>query len=615
MCGFTGIISKKEYNDGSVRSMLDSIRHRGPDNLSFYENENLHLGFARLQIIDLDPRSNQPMIDEETGAVIVFNGEVYNYKELRQDLQGNGVKFKTTSDTEVILKGYLKYGKSILSKLRGMFAFAIFHKNKVFMARDHFGIKPLYYGFNDKGEFIFGSELKALISNKFFSPRLNNNSLFSYLELQHVCGEDTMIDGVKRLKNGYYLEISNIEESLYPITGEYFKFQMSNDKITNLDDAIYMIRKAVHNSVELHKNADVKVGTFLSGGIDSSYITALTKPEMSFSVGFSEEEGKFDESGLAKKLCEILGVKLNRLIIDKNEVFENLDDIIYHLDEPQANLSSIPLYFLSRLARENATVVLSGEGADEFFGGYELYREDSAIEKYLKLPKNLRKGLKGVSKILPSSGIKRRMEKGALEPKDLFVGEANISSPSEVRDILSNRYKNGTDARQFTSKFFKNVDELSGKQLVDLNSFMQYDILLKGDRMSMAHSLELRVPFLDLEVWSVARRLSSDLKVRGNITKYALREAAKEVLPEEWYKRPKKGFPVPFRDFLREDNFYNKFYEVLSSELCDDFFDRSVVLDMLKEHKDGVKRNHRRLYSYYVFLVWYDLYINRRGIC
>ncbi|MFR9278154.1 MAG: asparagine synthase (glutamine-hydrolyzing) [Ezakiella coagulans] len=615
MCGFTGIISKKEYNDDSIRSMLDSIRHRGPDNLSFYENENLHLGFARLQIIDLDPRSNQPMIDEETGAVIVFNGEVYNYKELRQDLQGNGVKFKTTSDTEVILKGYLKYGKSILSKLRGMFAFAIFHKNKVFMARDHFGIKPLYYGFNDKGEFIFGSELKALISNKFFSPRLNNNSLFSYLELQHVCGEDTMIDGVKRLKNGYYLEISNIEESLYPITGEYFKFQMSNDKITNLDDAIYMIRKAVHNSVELHKNADVKVGTFLSGGIDSSYITALTKPEMSFSVGFSEEEGKFDESGLAKKLCEILGVKLNRLIIDKNEVFENFDYIIYHLDEPQANLSSIPLYFLSKLARENATVVLSGEGADEFFGGYELYREDSAIEKYLKLPKNLRKGLKGVSKILPSSGIKRRMEKGALEPKDLFVGEANISSPSEVRDILSNRYKNGTDARQFTSKFFKNVDELSGKQLVDLNSFMQYDILLKGDRMSMAHSLELRVPFLDLEVWSVARRLSSDLKVRGNITKYALREAAKEVLPEEWYKRPKKGFPVPFRDFLREDNFYNKFYEVLSSELCDDFFDRSVVLDMLKEHKDGVKRNHRRLYSYYVFLVWYDLYINRRGIC
>lgn len=615
MCGFTGIISKKEYNDDSVRSMLESIRHRGPDNLSFYENENLHLGFARLQIIDLDSRSNQPMIDEETGAVIVFNGEVYNYKELRQDLQGNGVKFKTTSDTEVILKGYLKYGKSILSKLRGMFAFAIFHKNKVFMARDHFGIKPLYYGFNDKGEFIFGSELKALISNKFFSPRLNNNSLFSYLELQHVCGEDTMIEGIKRLKNGHYLEISNIEDSLYPITGEYFQFQMSNDKITNLDDAVYMIRKAVHNSVELHKNADVKVGTFLSGGIDSSYITALTKPEMSFSVGFSEEEGKFDESGLAKKLCEILGIKLNRLIIDKNKVLENLDDIIYHLDEPQANLSSIPLYFLSKLARENATVVLSGEGADEFFGGYDLYREDSAIEKYLKLPKNLRKGLKGASKILPDSSLKRRMEKGALEPKDLFVGEANISSPSEVRDILSNRYKDGMEARQFTSKFFKNVDELSGKQLVDLNSFMQYDILLKGDRMSMAHSLELRVPFLDLEVWSVARRLSSDLKVRGNVTKFALREASKEVLPEEWYTRPKKGFPVPFRDFLKEDNFYNKFYEVLSSELCDDFFDRSAVLDMLKEHKDGVKRNHRRLYSYYVFLVWYDLYINRRGIC
>lgn len=615
MCGFTGIISNRDYNDTSIGDMLDRIKHRGPDDQSFYEGENLHLGFARLQIIDLDPRSNQPMIDEKTGAVIVFNGEIYNYKELREELQSEGIEFKTKSDTEVILNGYLHYGKDILSKLRGMFAFAIVYKNSVFMARDHFGIKPLYYGFNDKGELVFGSELKALINNKYFTPRLNDKTLFSYLELQHTLGEETMIKGINRLKNGHYLEISNIKESVYPVTGEYFSFSMSNDKITNLEDAVYLIRKAVRDSVDLHKHADVKVGTFLSGGIDSSYVTALTKPEMSFSVGFTEEEGKFDESGLAKKLCDILGIKLNRMIINKDDVFNNLDKIIYHLDEPQANLSSIPLYFLSMLARESVTVVLSGEGADEFFGGYDLYREDSSIEKYLKLPKKFRKLLGGVSNLIPSDSIKRRMKKGAMGIEDIFVGEANVSSPGEVKEILKERYQNGFDARFITSRYFRNVDELSGKQLVDLNCFMQHDILLKGDRMTMANSLESRVPFLDLEVWSVARRLSHDLKVRGNVTKYALREAAKEVLPEEWYTRPKKGFPVPFRDFLKEDNFYNRFYEVLSSELCDDFFDREKLVEMLKMHKDGVKRFHRRLYAVYVFLVWYDLYIERRVLC
>lgn len=615
MCGFTGIISNKEYNDDSINEMLGRIKHRGPDDQSFYEKEHLHLGFARLQIIDLDKRSNQPMIDEKTGAVIVFNGEIYNYKELRQELQSEGVVFKTQSDTEVILKGYLLYGRNILNKLRGMYAFAIIHNNKVLMARDHFGIKPLYYGFNDKGELVFGSELKALIANKYFTPQLNEEALFSYLELQHTLGEETMIKGVYRLQNGHYLEISDIRESVYPVTGEYFSFSMSNEKITDLDNAIYLIRKAVGDSVNLHKHADVKVGTFLSGGIDSSYVTALTKPEMSFSVGFSEEEGKFDESTLAKKLCDILGIKLNRLIINKDDVYNNLDKIIYHLDEPQANLSSIPLYFLSKLARESVTVVLSGEGADELFGGYDLYRENSSIEKYLKLPKKFRKAISRISNLVPSDSFRRRMKKGALGIEDIFVGEANVSSKEEVNEILNPRYKNGFDARFITSRFFRNVDELSGKQLVDLNCFMQYDILLKGDRMTMANSLESRVPFLDLEVWSVARRLSHDLKVRGDVTKFALREAAKEVLPKEWYTRPKKGFPVPFRDFLKEDNFYNRFYEVLSSELCDDFFDRDKLVNMLKMHKDGVKRFHRRLYCVYVFLVWYDLYIKRRVLC
>ncbi|MCI6609774.1 MAG: asparagine synthase (glutamine-hydrolyzing) [Ezakiella sp.] len=607
MCGFTGIITKENYDDSSIKDMLKKIEHRGPDNQSFYAGENLHLGFARLQIIDLDPRSNQPMIDENTGAVITFNGEIYNYKELKAELMSKGVEFKTMSDTEVILRGYLYYGNEIIKKLRGMFAFIIVNGNRVFMARDHFGIKPFYYTINEAGNFIFGSELKALVANKDFKPELNEKCLFSYLELQHTLGEETMLKGVYRLPNGHYIEIENMAESVEPKVHKYFEFEMDEDKITDLEEAKELIRNAVKESVELHKVADVKVGTFLSGGVDSSYITALTMPEMSFSVGFKEEDGKFDESGLAKELCEVLGIKHEREFITEDDVYQNLDKIIWHLDEPQANLSSIPLYFLSQVARENVTVTLSGEGADELFGGYDLYREDSTIEKYLKLPKGFRQFVGGVSTIFPDSNFKRRLKKGAHDISDIFVGESNISSESEVKSILKDKYKNGFRATDITKQYYsKDISEISFKQLVDLNCFMQHDILLKGDRMSMANSLEVRVPFLDLEVWKVARRLSPELKVNGSITKFALREAAKDVLPPDWYNRPKKGFPVPFRDFLKSDKFYNKFYEVLSSDMAEEFFDRKGLIGMLDDHKNGVKRYHRRLYSYYVFLKWYE---------
>ncbi len=604
MCGFSGIVGKNFISD-NINSMTSAIKHRGPSNTSYFNKENISLGFVRLSIIDLNDRSNQPMIDENTGVVIVFNGEIYNYKELRNELK-SGYEFTTESDTEVVLKSYLNWGEDFVNHLRGMFAIAIVDGKKLVLTRDHFGIKPLYYGYSDNNLY-FSSELKGILANREFNRKLNTDELFSYLELQHMAGDSTFVKNINRLPYGSIGVIEDVEATREIKIKKYFKFEFTDDDlIEDEKEAVNEIKKALVNSVNLHKNADVDLGCFLSGGIDSSLITALSMPKTSFSVGFSDENGKFDESGEARALSKILGIENRTKIITEKEVLENLRDIVYYLDEPQANLSSIPLYFLSELARREVTVVLSGEGSDEIFGGYESYLENGSLAKYQKLPKSIRKLAAGLSNILPNSGLKRKLKKGSLDESDIFIGEANIASRDDIEEILDKKYLSGYNPRELTKVYFNDNSILRAKQLVDLNFFMQKDILLKGDRMSMAHSLELRVPFLDLEVWNVARRLSDDLKIRGNVTKFALREAARDVLPEEWYNRPKKGFPVPMRHWLRREDFYNEFKEVLTSSEAGLFFNREKLFQLLDEHYEGKNRHHRKLYSYYVFLLWYE---------
>ncbi len=603
MCGFVGIINNENLID--IKNMAKKIIHRGPDAVKFDVGNNYALGFCRLSIIDLKERSNQPMIDEKNNIRLVFNGEIYNYKSLKEELIAKGYDFDTTSDTEVVLRAYTEWGEDFVNHLRGMFAIAIIHNDKLILARDHFGIKPLYYTYADDGAFLFGSELKGICGYKNFSREVNGDELFSYLELQHMAGVNTMLKGVKRLQNGEIAVIDDINGDKKLRIKKYFEFSLT-DEINDLDEAIELIKSAAKKSVELHKNADVPVGTFLSGGIDSSYITALTMPEYTFSVGFNTGDNKFDESIYARDLSNILGIKNRTEIIDPTDVLENLDDIIYYLDEPQANLSSIPLFFLSKLARENVKVVLSGEGADEIFGGYDGYRTNEELNKYMKLPKFIRKTAATVGSLIPNPKIRHKLNKGAMDIDEIFIGEANIADRSQVMDIIENKYKNGYQAFEETKKYFKGSSIIKSKQLVDLNVFMQKDILLKGDRMSMAQSLEVRVPFLDLEVYGVGSKISDDLKIKNNLTKYALRMAAKENLPEEWYNRPKKGFPVPFRYWLKQDDFYNKFKNVLSSAETEQFFKRDELIKMLDDHKNGVALNHRRLYSVYVFMKWYE---------
>lgn len=601
MCGFVGIINNKNLDN--IEAMTKAIGHRGPDAVNYDHAINYALGFCRLSIIDLNARSNQPMIDESRGISLVFNGEIYNYKILRDQLKNKGHEFSTESDTEVVLRSYEEWGEDFVNHLRGMFAIAIIDGNKLVLARDHFGMKPLYYGYADDGALVFGSEVKGLVAYKNMTREINASELFSYLELQHMAGDNTMIKKIKRLPHGSIGIVNNINESKEINIKKYFSFKLT-DEINDLDEAVALIQEAVRESVDLHKNADVPLGTFLSGGIDSSYITALTMPEYTFSVGFKSADNKFDESVHARELSEILGIKNRTEIIDPSEVLTKLDDIIYYLDEPQANLSSIPLYFLSKLAREEVTVVLSGEGADELFGGYDGYRTADSLSKYMKLPRALRKFNGGLANIIPNQSIKHKLKKGAMDENEIFIGEANIADGDQVREIITKAYKNGYPASQETKKYFNGSSKIKSKQLVDLNVFMQKDIILKGDRMSMANSLEVRMPFLDLGVYDVASKLTDDLKLQAGLTKYALRMAAKENLPEEWYNRPKKGFPVPFRYWLQEDNFYNKFKEVFTSPETAEFFKRDALMQLLDDHKEGRARNHRRLYSVYVFMVW-----------
>lgn len=601
MCGFVGIINNENLDN--IEAMTKAIGNRGPDAVNYDYAINYALGFCRLSIIDLNARSNQPMIDESRGISLVFNGEIYNYKILRDQLKNKGHEFSTESDTEVVLRSYEEWGEDFVNHLRGMFAIAIIDGNKLVLARDHFGMKPLYYGYADDGALVFGSEVKGLVAYKNMAREINASELFSYLELQHMAGDNTMIKNIKRLPHGSIGIVNNINESKEINIKKYFSFKLT-DEINDLDEAVALIQEAVRESVDLHKNADVPLGTFLSGGIDSSYITALTMPEYTFSVGFKSADNKFDESVHARELSEILGIKNRTEIIDPSEVLTKLDDIIYYLDEPQANLSSIPLYFLSKLAREEVTVVLSGEGADELFGGYDGYRTADSLSKYMKLPRALRKFNGGMANIIPNQSIKHKLKKGAMDENEIFIGQANIADGDQVREIITKAYKNGYPASQETKKYFNGSSKIKSKQLVDLNVFMQKDIILKGDRMSMANSLEVRMPFLDLGVYDVASKLTDDLKLQAGLTKYALRMAAKENLPEEWYNRPKKGFPVPFRYWLQEDNFYNKFKEVFTSLETAEFFKRDALMQLLDDHKEGRARNHRRLYSVYVFMVW-----------
>ena len=601
MCGIVGLVTKKE-KENTIKLMSDRIKHRGPDGDGYFIDGDVALGHRRLSIIDLSS-GDQPMFNEDSSVVTVFNGEIYNYQELKEELIALGHDFKTKSDTEVLVHGYEEWHTDLPKHLRGMFAFAIYDKNKneVFLARDNFGIKPLYFAkMNDT--FMFASEIKAFLDVPDFEKIFNESILETYLEFSFVPTNETFFKGVHRLDAGCSLLYKDGEIKL----NKYFKLDFKEENMS-FEDAVKNISDVMKDSVEKHLIADVEVGSFLSSGIDSSYIVSLAKPDKTYTVGY--ENKKYDETMYAKDLAEKLGIKNESKIITKEEYLENISKIMYHLDEPTSDPAAISLYFVAKLASKDLKVVLSGEGADEFFGGYNYYREEVDYKFYNKLPFCIRHAIGKVASIFPEGRGFNFLVRRGEKLENSYIGVNRNFSSKMAKKVLKNNYElKAIDVTKDVYNEFKNYSNIDKMQAIDINFWLMKDILLKADRMTMASSIEGRVPFIDKEVFKVASHLPFDYKVTKENTKVALRAAAKEVIPTEAYKKKKLGFPVPVREWIKEGDFKEEVEKTLNSDVANKYFNTKIINKMFEEHVNGKKDNYRKIWTIYTFIKWYQVF-------
>ena len=611
MCGFVGFASAKhnaEEAKKTVKAMADLIAHRGPDGEGFYVDDRAALGHRRLSIIDLAGGA-QPMFNEDGSLVIVYNGEAYNFMELRGQLIAAGHTFATQSDTEVLLHGYEQWGKDLPAKLRGMFAFVIWDKTTgtLFGARDIFGIKPFYYYQNEQGELLFGSEIKSFLPHPGFKKELNEERLPEYLSIEYIPNEETMFKGVYKLPGAHMFtwRAGSLEIE------RYYNIAYHIDEGRTLAEWEAAITETFSNSVAAHQIADVEVGCFLSSGVDSSFVvnevTKGTPRVKSFSVGYEEE--KYSELPYAQAFSQEIGVPSIANKVSADEFFQANKTIQWYLDEPMPNPSEVPLYFLTQNAAKYVKVVLSGEGADELFGGYPLYCAGRHFSGYAKLPRPLRKAAAALAKKLPDFKGKNFVLRGAQEPWQRCM-RANyvFATPAERNKYLKKHYHDKAPEEFFKPYFdqVRGLDEPTQLQWVDMHTWMLYDILLKADRMSMANSLELRVPFLDKEMLELALSIPSRYRAGKTETKIALRRAALGQLPESVAKRKKLGFPVPLNDWLRQDKYYHMVRQAFEGEVAAQFFNVPELLRLLDEHKAGKNGGMTKIWSFYSFILWYE---------
>ena len=635
MCGFVGFCDAKE-KDGQLKRavakmMTEKIGHRGPDEQGIYSDEFVTFGFCRLKIIDLSGGA-QPMRSACGRYIICFNGEIYNYRQLRSQLEReHGIKFRTESDTEVLLYMCAVYGEKALEKLEGMYAFAFYDRRekRMFIARDPLGIKPLYYC--KSGDcFMFASEIKALTVHPKFEKKFNEKILPLYLQFQYVPTEETAFSGVRRLLPGHLIVFQG---GRYKVENFFALPEYSGNKYrpyrffpefpdlkkgfrfteTNLAVKSGKLLTAVTDSVKRHLVSDVEVGAFLSGGVDSGLINAVSKPEKVFTVGFTSDG--FDERIYAMKNAEKTGGKLTSVEVNADDFFGAVESVQYYSDEPCGNLSAVPLYLMSVKASEKVKVVLSGEGADELFGGYEWYEDSYLGKAYRLIPDGIRKKLSEKAPAGRTGEFLRRNTGSAVRN---FIGQAKIMTFEEANRLLKFRYDRVEgDAYSVTRGIYAKVPKASllrKKMYLDSRLWMPFDILNKADKMTMANSLELRVPYLDLRVLRVAESCRESLLLKGKTTKYVLRVAAEKQLGRESAFRRKKGFPVPLRNWIREKKYAGYIAKEFESEVCDRYFDKDLLLEMLENHVKGTESNARTLYTVYAFLKWYRLYFEKEPI-
>lgn len=606
MCGFCGFTGDLINREQLLREMANKITHRGPDSEGLYLDDTLAMAFRRLSIIDLEG-GNQPIENEDGTKVLMFNGEIYNYRDLREELLAAGHTFKTSSDSEVLLHGFEEWEAGLLDRVRGMFAFAVWDKpsRSLFLARDFFGIKPMHYTLLPDGRLVFGSEIKSLLTHPDVPREFNEAALDNYLSYQYSLPRETFFKGIYCLQPGHYLRYKNgqMEET------RYWEATFRPDESMTLEQAVDQIDEAFTNSVEAHRISDVEVGCFLSGGVDSCFVASYFGGQKAFTVGFDNGE-HYNETEFAAELAKEVGIEHHRHLITPEEYWESLPQVQYMLDQPLADPACVALYFVSKLASQYVKVVLSGEGADELFGGYRIYHEPFSLAGYQRLPRALRRMLASVVRAIPFDFKgKSFIIRGSKSLEERFIGNAYMFSKKEKARLLKSIP--ATDPTEHTAAWYercKGLDDVTRMQYLDINRWMVGDILLKADRMSMAHSLELRVPFLDKRVFEVASRIPVKHRIGGGTTKYAMRLAARRHMPEKDTARPKLGFPVPIRIWLQQEPYYNRVKEAFTSEDAARFFNTDVLVEFLDEHYRGRRDNSRKIWTVYMFLVWYRAY-------
>ena len=621
MCGIVAFYDPKiNEKQAVIGKMMATIKHRGPSSDGYYTNDEVALGFRRLSIIDLRGGS-QPIYNEDKTRAIIFNGEIYNFKPLREELIKAGHVFSTKADTEVLLHGYEEWGMDgLLKRVRGMFAFLIWDDNNktLYGARDFFGIKPMYYS-NQNGHLLVGSELKSFLEFPKFKRELNVEAVKPYLMNQYNDLEETFFKGVYRFPAGHWFEYKDGEMK----THQYWDAEYKENSLS-FEETLKRINDDLKETVDLYRNADVKVGAFLSEGVDSSYLTTLLNPDDVFSVSF--DDSTYDEASKAKALADINHWTFFSDKVDADEAMRDFPEMQYHMDEPDANPSIIPLWYLCKLARKHVTVALSGEGADELFAGYVNYgmhTHNDVIKVFTselkKLPKKKQVKLAHKIKKMPNFPGKVHMYTNLAEPSEFYVGQSviydmdypTIFTSKDANSILQPTYRNKLTVNGIYQKDFKKVkdiDNVKQMQYIDLHHFMLNDIEQKADKISMAHSLEVRVPYLDKKIAELANSIPTKYLVNRHDTKYALRKASEKVLPDEWAKRPKLGFPTPIKQWLKEPRFYKQVRALFEEEFVNDIFDQKKIIKLLDDNYKGDGSHRRQIWAIYTFLVWYKLF-------
>lgn len=637
MCGICGFTGHRNDQKAVIERMMKSIEHRGPDSEGSFCGGEITLGFRRLSIIDLED-GQQPMESADGNLQIVFNGEIYDYKELRAELEAAGISFRTHSDTEVLVNTIQQYGEKAMDKLRGMFGFAVWNEKEqtLMLARDFFGIKPVYYAQID-GHFVFASEIKSILAFPGYKREVNRLALEQYLSFQYSALEETFFKGIYKLMPGHVLIY---RDGKYEIKS-YFKARLTPGQ---WEEGAAQLETVLDDSVKHHMLSDVEVGAFLSGGVDSGYLAAASGADQAFTVGF-DEGNRYNEVEKAAQVARAAGLKHHVKIISKEEFWNSLPDVMYHMDEPSGDASAVALYFLAQEAAKHVKVVLSGEGADELFGGYNIYREPEALKMVGWVPFGIRRAVGRLAAKMPDVKGRDFLIRAGKKVEERFIGNAYIYGEKEKNQILkggvtgqttqeylnpfykeieNDRFFGKTDRTKHTEKVYRiekksgslgksHLQDMEKMQSVDLNYWLPGDILQKADKMSMAHSLEVRVPFLDRDVWALAAGLPKDAKIADGTTKAIFRKAVSKYIPQDTDGRKKLGFPIPIRVWLRQDDWYQMVKELFTSKEAEEFFHTEKLLQLLREHKEGKKDNSRKIWTVLAFLVWYHTFFYKES--